>query len=95
MRNDLVAMSDHGTELPIQNVRSIDANRGTSRHGVQQYRSFGVTKSIAWRYSILNLAARTTLPHFSISTLMRMPKSAGEFAIGTKPSVASFSFTSG
>ena len=46
-------------------------------------------------YSILSFASRTTLPHFSISTLMRLPNSSGVFATGTKPSVASFSFTSG
>src|SRR3954466_16429839 len=46
-------------------------------------------------YSILSLASRTTLPHFSISDLIRAPNSSGALATGTKPSVASFSFTSG
>ena len=34
-------------------------------------------------YSIRSLASCTTLPHFSISSLMRLPNSSGVLAIGT------------
>ena len=47
------------------------------------------------RYSILSFASRTTLPHFSISSLMRAPNSSGLLATGLKPSAMSRSFTSG
>ena len=37
-------------------------------------------------YSILSLASCTTLPHLSISTLMRWPNSSGVSATAVKPS---------
>jgi hypothetical protein len=46
-------------------------------------------------YSILRFAARTTLPHFSSSSLMRAANSSGVLATGLKPSTASRSLNSG
>src|SRR5262245_37052393 len=46
-------------------------------------------------HSILILASLITLDHLMVSVLMRSPNSAGVSASGTKPSVSSFSFTSG
>src|SRR6478609_10127151 len=37
------------------------------------------------RYSGLMLAARITLPHFSVSSAMNFPSSAGVIGIGTAP----------
>src|SRR5262249_11875130 len=46
-------------------------------------------------HSILSFASRTTLPHFAISVLIRAPNSSGLLITGIKPSVSSFSRTSG
>ena len=46
-------------------------------------------------HSIRSLASRTTLPHLSISSLIRAPNSSGVLATGWKPSVVRRSFTSG
>ena len=37
-------------------------------------------------YSTLILAARITLPHFSVSAAMNFPKSAGDSEVGYRPS---------
>src|SRR5262245_66217879 len=41
------------------------------------------------RQSALMLAARITLPHFSVSSAMNLPKSVGDIGIGTPPRSAS------
>src|SRR5215471_5097182 len=46
-------------------------------------------------YSGLMLAARMTLPHILVSTLMRIANSSGVLATASKPSVGKRSFTSG
>jgi hypothetical protein len=46
-------------------------------------------------YSRLMLAARITLPHFSVSAAMRLPKSAGEPAIAMPPRSANRAFILG
>src|SRR5262249_31755011 len=46
-------------------------------------------------YSGLMLAARTTLPHFSASSVMSLPKSAGEPASAASPKSASRAFILG
>jgi|SRR6516162_1772127 len=46
-------------------------------------------------YSGLMLAARITLPHFSVSSAMNWPKSAGDSAKGVPPRSASRAFTLG
>src|SRR5215471_15173074 len=51
--------------------------------GVTEYRRSGRT------YSALMLRARITLPHFSISSAMSLPKSAGEPASARLPRSAS------
>src|SRR6266581_4445736 len=43
-------------------------------------------------YSALMLAARITLPHFSVSSAMSLPKSADEPAIGVAPMSARRAF---
>src|SRR5262249_43714355 len=40
--------------------------------------SYGILTRRRWAHSGLMLAARITLPHFSASLLMNLPKSAGE-----------------
>src|SRR5262245_5375987 len=47
------------------------------------------------RQSALMLAARTTLPHFSVSSAMSLPKSAGETTSGVTPKTASRAFILG
>ena len=47
------------------------------------------------RYSIRNFASRTTLPHLSISSLIRAPNCSGVLATGLKPSTVRRSLTSG
>src|SRR5262249_4534852 len=49
----------------------------------------------ARRYSGLMLAARITLPHFSVSSAMNLPKSAGVIGIGRPPRSASRAFIVG
>src|SRR5262245_18251533 len=46
-------------------------------------------------HSILIVASLMTLAHLALSGLMRAPNSADVLATGAKPSVSSFSFTSG
>src|SRR6516162_4667669 len=43
----------------------------------------------AEHYSALMLADLITLPHFSVSSAMSLPKSAGDIGIGTPPRSAS------
>src|SRR5262245_49526011 len=43
----------------------------------------------------LMFAARTTLPHFSVSSAMSLPKSAGEPTSGVPPKSASLAFILG
>src|SRR5882724_4612280 len=47
------------------------------------------------RQSILSFALRTTLPHFSISSLIRAPNSSGVSTTALKPSTLRRSLTSG
>ena len=47
------------------------------------------------RYSTLMLAARITLPHFSVSSAMSLPKSADEPASGVAPRSARRAFNFG
>ena len=46
-------------------------------------------------YSVLMLAARITFAHFSVSSAMSLPKSAGEPTNGVPPRSASFAFILG
>ena len=46
---------------------------------------YGMSAHWQRAYSGLILAARITLPHFSVSSAMSLPKSAGESASGTLP----------
>src|SRR5262249_57101601 len=57
----------------------IAAIRGTERYGVW---------AEGRHYSALMLAARITLPHFSVSSAMSFSNSAGDIGIGTLPSSA-------
>src|SRR6516225_4254408 len=47
------------------------------------------------RHSTLRLANFTTLPHFSVSAAINLPKLAGVTTIGTPPSSSSFAFSLG
>src|SRR4051812_18425933 len=72
------------------------SRRGGGRHPRLSRPPAGLTRFIAYRgHSIRRLASCTTLPHFSISFVMRAANSAGVLATGLKPSVASRSLTSG
>src|SRR5262245_10792549 len=59
------------------------------RHRPDRFRYRGVTEHPAAHYSGLILAARITLPHFSVSSAINLPKSAGESASTSPPSSAS------
>src|SRR5262249_2902362 len=48
-----------------------------------------------WDHSGLMLAARITLPHFSVSSAMSLPKSAGESTSGALPTSPSRAFILG
>jgi hypothetical protein len=64
--------------------------------GAPSERFFGADRSVCEFYpSGLMLAARITLPHFSASSLMRLPKSAGEPASAAAPKSASRAFILG
>src|SRR5215475_4584401 len=52
--------------------------------GAKRYGTFGRVRPS--HHCALMLAARTTLPHFSVSSAMSLPKSAGEPAIAMPPS---------
>src|SRR5215472_5586481 len=54
-------------------------------------------RNIRWRtrYSGLMLAARITLPHFSVSSAMNFPKSAGVIGIGVPARSSSRAFIFG
>src|SRR5712691_3310258 len=57
--------------------------------------AYGIFGRTGASYSALMLAARITLPHFSVSVLIRAPNSSGLLAIDSKPSVARRSLMSG
>src|SRR5438874_343687 len=57
---------------PELNERTNVVTKGIRISGVTEYRARRRT------YSALMLAARITLPHFSVSSAMSLPKSAGE-----------------
>src|SRR6516162_6999591 len=62
--------------------------RSTSRHQCHSPNgSYGISRGIA--YLGLRLAATITLPHFSVSSAMSLPKSAGEPIITVPPRSAS------
>jgi hypothetical protein len=46
-------------------------------------------------YSGLMLAARITLPHFSVSSAMNLPNSAGVIGVGSTPKARRRAFKSG
>src|SRR5690242_1758028 len=62
-------------ELP----RRCSPGEGFAQRDVMEYRLRNA------RYSGLMLAARITLPHFSVSSAMNFPSSAGVIGIGTAP----------
>jgi len=65
---------------------------GTMRRGADDLVFF---YGHADRQSILSFALRTTLPHFSISSLIRAPNSSGVSTTALKPSTLRRSLTSG
>src|SRR5215472_15806453 len=66
---------------------SSGAIRGTGRYGI-----FGRDRA---DQSALMLAARITLPHFSVSSAMSLPKSAGELGSTVPPRSARRAFILG
>src|SRR4029077_9323167 len=65
-------------------VAAIAAIRRTGRYGI-----------LVPDYCGLILAARVTLPHFSVSSVMSLPKSAGESASAVPPRPATRAFILG
>src|SRR5262245_41656366 len=63
---------------------------GGSRNG-----RYGISGRGRADHSALMLAARITLPHFSVSSAMSLPKSAGESASTSPPRSASRAFILG
>jgi hypothetical protein len=76
--------------VPISDITSassdclVRASVRHSRNGIMEY-----------RHSSLMFAARITLPHFSVSSVMSLPKSAGESASTAPPRSASRAFILG
>src|SRR5438105_1356032 len=63
-----------------------------------QCRDSGLVQRQLWNvraHSALMLAARASLPHFSVSSLMNLPNSAGELGSAVPPSSASRVFIPG
>src|SRR5215831_8116217 len=58
--------------------------------GAKRYGTFGRVRPS--HHCALMLAARTTLPHFSVSSAMSLPKSAGEPASTVAPRLASLAW---
>src|SRR3974377_1549148 len=52
-------------------------------------------RRVTLRHSTLRLANLTTLPHFSVSAAINLPKLAGVTTIGMPPSSSSFAFSLG
>ena len=77
----LAAKADIGGRLKSARWRT-SAPRG-SRNG-----TYGISARRGWPYSALILAARITLPHFSVSSATSSPNSAGVIGMGSPPSSA-------
>ena len=72
---DIARRGRHGSSVPGHWPPS-----GSSRNG-----SYGILDRALSAYSALMLAARITLPHFSVSSAMSLPKSAGEPGSAYRP----------
>src|SRR5258708_34269591 len=87
---------------PVRHGRTLEERRRLSAINFDVHRRRRRAKRNVMEYwigllhqSALMFAARTTLPHFSVSSAMSLPKSAGEPASAVPPRSASFAFSLG